>query len=87
MCFCACFSVCERERERERCIKLCERCYVQRCDFRADLNVLREELFCSSDGRLFQRKIERGKKTREGEGFFNKRDRVQFFSKGMSRVV
>ena len=42
--------------------------------------MLRDELFCSSDGRLFQRIIERGKKTREGGRFFNKRDRVRFFS-------
>ena len=32
---------------------------IQRCDFRAALNVLGEELFCSSDGKLFQRIIER----------------------------
>ena len=49
--------------------------------------MLREELFCSSDGRLFQRTIERGKKLEREDDFFNKRDRVQFFSKGMSRVV
>ena len=50
--------------------------------------MLREELFCSSDGRLFQRIIERGKKLeREDDFLTDKRDRVQFFSKGMSRVV
>ena len=49
--------------------------------------MLREELFCSSDGRLFQRIIERGKKLERGEDFLTKRDRVRFFSKGLSRVV
>ena len=51
---------------------MCERCSVQRCDFRADLNVLREELFCSSDGRLFQRIIERGKKLEREEDFLTR---------------
>ena len=50
--------------------------------------MLGEELFCSSDGWLFQRRIERGKKLeREEDRFFDKRDRVHFFSKGLSRVV
>ena len=51
---------------------MCERCSVQRCDFRAVLNVLGEELFCSSDGRLFQRIIERGKKLEREEDFLTK---------------
>ena len=68
----------EREREGERCINLCERCQVQRCDFRADLNVLREELFCSPDGRLFQRIIERGKKLEREEDFFEQEGQGTF---------
>ena len=64
-----------------------ERCWVQRWDFRADLNELREELFCSLDGKLFQRIIERGKKLERDEDFFNKRDRVRFFCKFMPSVV
>ena len=46
---------------------MCERCEVQRCDFRAALNGLREELFCSSNGRLFQKVIERGRKLERNE--------------------
>ena len=45
---------------------------MQRCDFRADLNVLTEELFCSSDGRLFQRIIERGKKLEREDDFLTR---------------
>ena len=43
---------------------------MQRCDFRTDLNVLKEDLFCSSGGRLFNRIIERGKKKPEREDNF-----------------
>ena len=60
------------ERERERCINMRERCLVQRCDFRADLNVLRDELVCSSDGRVFQRIIERGRKLERDECFLTR---------------
>ena len=57
---CVCVCVCVREREVHKVVRT-----VQRCDFRADVLSSSD----SSDGRLSQRIIERGKKTREGGRF------------------
>ena len=60
----------------ERCV--CERCWTQRLDFRADLKVLTEEPFCSSDGGLFRR-IKAWLRTGDLRRFFSKSNMVRFF--------
>ena len=50
-----------------------ERCYLRRCNFKADLNVLRKErliLLCSCRRRLFHRTKGRGRKPERNEYLF-----------------
>ena len=60
---------------------------VNSAQYKGAISKLIEELFCSSDGMLFQRIIEHGRKLETDEDFFNKRDGVRFFSKLMSTVT